>query len=227
MTLQADHPAPATDSATEFGRQPPQDLDAEQSALGGMLLSKDAIADVLEKLRPGDFYLPSHQLIYEVILDLYGRGEPADSVTVAAELDRRGKIRRIGGAPYLHTLISRVPTAANAGYYAGIVAEKALLRWLVDAGTRVVQYGYAGAEGADVADVVDRAQAEQDADMVLLIHRPEQYERDSPRAGEADLILAKHRNGPVAEFRVASILSVAKFAPMPRGGHMYPPEYSG
>ncbi|WP_272936777.1 DnaB-like helicase N-terminal domain-containing protein, partial [Mycobacteroides chelonae] len=145
---------------TEFGRQPPQDLDAEQSALGGMLLSKDAIADVLEKLRPGDFYLPSHQLIYEVILDLYGRGEPADSVTVAAELDRRGKIRRIGGAPYLHTLISRVPTAANAGYYAGIVAEKALLRRLVDAGTRVVQYGYAGAEGADVADIVDRAQAE-------------------------------------------------------------------
>ena len=92
--------------------------------------------------------------------DLYGRGEPADAVTVAAELDRRGLLRRIGGAPYLHTLISTVPTAANAGYYAGIVAEKALLRRLVEAGTRVVQYGYAGAEGADVAEVVDRAQAE-------------------------------------------------------------------
>ncbi len=94
------------------------------------------------------------------ILDLYGRGEPADAVTVAAELDRRGLLRRIGGAPYLHTLISTVPTAANAGYYAGIVAEKALLRRLVEAGTRVVQYGYAGAEGADVAEIVDRAQAE-------------------------------------------------------------------
>ena len=81
-------------------------------------------------------------------------------MTVAAELDRRGLLRRIGGAPYLHTLISTVPTAANAGYYAGIVAEKALLRRLVEAGTRVVQYGYAGAEGADVAEVVDRAQAE-------------------------------------------------------------------
>ena len=79
---------------------------------------------------------------------------------MAAELDRRGLLRRIGGAPYLHTLISTVPTAANAGYYATIVAEKALLRRLVDAGTRVVQYGYAGAEGADVAEVVDRAQAE-------------------------------------------------------------------
>ncbi|ORX13082.1 replicative DNA helicase [Mycobacterium xenopi] len=141
-------------------RQPPQDLDAEQSVLGGMLLSKDAIADVLERLRAADFYRPNHQVIYEVILDLYGRGEPADAVTVAAELDRRGLLRRIGGAPYLHTLISTVPTAANAGYYAGIVAEKAVLRRLVQAGTRVVQYGYAGAEGADVAEVVDRAQAE-------------------------------------------------------------------
>jgi replicative DNA helicase len=144
----------------DFGRQPPQDLAAEQSVLGGMLLSKDAIADVLERLRPGDFYRPAHQNVYDAILDLYGRGEPADAVTVAAELDRRGLLRRIGGAPYLHTLISTVPTAANAGYYAGIVAEKALLRRLVEAGTRVVQYGYAGAEGSDVTEVVDRAQAE-------------------------------------------------------------------
>jgi len=154
---------PSTDSpapAEEFGRQPPQDLAAEQSVLGGMLLSKDAIADVLERLRPGDFYRPAHQNVYDAVLDLYGRGEPADAVTVAAELDRRGLLRRIGGAPYLHTLISTVPTAANAGYYAGIVAEKALLRRLVEAGTRVVQYGYAGAEGADVNEVVDRAQAE-------------------------------------------------------------------
>ena len=151
-----DSPAPSED----FGRQPPQDLAAEQAVLGGMLLSKDAIADVLERLRPGDFYRPAHQNVYDAILDLYGRGEPADAVTVAAELDRRGMLRRIGGAPYLHTLISTVPTAANAGYYATIVAEKALLRRLVEAGTRVVQYGYAGAEGADVAEVVDRAQAE-------------------------------------------------------------------
>jgi len=152
---------PGMDAPSEdYGRQPPQDLAAEQSVLGGMLLSKDAIADVLEKLRPGDFYRPAHQNVYDAILDLYGRGEPADAVTVAAELDRRGLLRRIGGAPYLHTLISMVPTAANAGYYAEIVAEKALLRRLVEAGTRVVQYGYAGAEGADVAEVVDRAQAE-------------------------------------------------------------------
>jgi replicative DNA helicase len=151
-----DVPPPSED----YGRQPPQDNAAEMSVLGGMLLSKDAIADVLERLRPGDFYRPAHQNVYDAILDLYGRGEPADAVTVAAELDRRGLLRRIGGAPYLHTLISTVPTAANAGFYAGIVAEKALLRRLVEAGTRVVQYGYAGADGADVNDVVDRAQSE-------------------------------------------------------------------
>ena len=156
------HTRPRVQAYTELDdrRQPPQDLDAEQSVLGGMLLSKDAIADVLERLRPGDFYRPAHQSVYDVILDLYGRGEPADPVTVAAELDRRKLLARVGGAPYLHTLISTVPTAANAGYYAGIVAEKAVLRRLVQAGTRVVQYGYAGADGADVAEVVDRAQAE-------------------------------------------------------------------
>src|SRR6201981_2584721 len=124
------HPGMAPPPNEEFGRQPPQDMVAEQSVLGGMLLSKDAIADVLERLRPGDFYRPAHQNIYDAILDLYGRGEPADAVTVAAELDRRNLLRRIGGAPYLHTLISTVPTAANAGFYAGIVAEKALLRRL-------------------------------------------------------------------------------------------------
>ncbi|MCX5044915.1 replicative DNA helicase [Aldersonia sp. NBC_00410] len=154
----SDEPEPST--GEDFGRQPPQDMAAEQSVLGGMLLSKDAIADVLEVLRPGDFYRPAHQSVYDAILDLYARGEPADPVTVSAELDRRGELRRIGGAPYLVTLTQTVPTAANAAFYANIVAEKAILRRLVEAGTRIVQYGYAGADGQDVNEVVDRAQAE-------------------------------------------------------------------
>lgn len=143
----------------QFDRQPPQDLTAEQSVLGGMLLSKDAIADVVEVLRATDFYRPAHQAVYDCTLDLYGRGEPADPITVSAELERRGELGRVGGAPYLHTLIATVPTAANAGYYAEIVAEKAVLRRLVEAGTRIVQLGYHGADGAEVDDVVDRAQA--------------------------------------------------------------------
>ena len=88
----------------EFERTPPQDLQAEQSVLGGMLLSKDAIADVVEVLRSRDFYRPAHELIFEAVLDLYGRGEPADAITVSAELTKRGEIARAGGAPYLHTL---------------------------------------------------------------------------------------------------------------------------
>jgi replicative DNA helicase len=146
----------------DFDRQPPQDVQAEQSVLGGMLLSKDAIADVVEVLRAGDFYRPAHQIVYDTILDLYGRGEPADPVTVSAELTRTGQLMRVGGTPYLHTLISSVPTAANAGFYAEIVAERATLRRLVEAGTRIVQLGYGAAagQGGDVDEVVDRAQAE-------------------------------------------------------------------
>ena len=139
-------------------RTPPQDNAAEQSVLGSMMLSKDAIADVTEVVRGVDFYRPAHELIHDAIIDLYGRGEPADPVTVAAELQRRGELQRVGGAPYLHTLSANVPIAANAGYYAEIVREKAILRRLVDAGTKIVQIGYAG-EG-QVDDVVDAAQAE-------------------------------------------------------------------
>ncbi len=142
----------------EFERTPPHDIAAEQCVLGGMMLSKDAISDVLEVIRATDHYRPAHQIVHEVILDLYGRGEPADAVTVAAELTKRGDIGKVGGAPYLHTLIASVPTAANAGYYARIVRERAILRRLVEVGTRIVQLGYAGDGDAD--DLVDRAQAE-------------------------------------------------------------------
>jgi replicative DNA helicase len=144
-------------AAPDFERTPPQDVAAEQCVLGGMMLSKDAIADVVEVLRGPDFYKPAHQAVYDAIIDLYGRGEPADAVTVAAELSKRGEIARIGGAPYLHTLISSVPTAANAGYYAKIVQERAILRRLVEAGTRIVQLAYST---GDADDVVDQAQAE-------------------------------------------------------------------
>ncbi|MFC4785926.1 replicative DNA helicase [Nocardioides sp. MAHUQ-72] len=150
--------APGERPSRPGDRTPPQDMAAEQSVLGSMLLSKDAIADVAEVLRGADFYRPSHETIHEAILDLYSRGEPVDMVTVAAELQRRGELQRIGGAPYLHTLSANVPIAANAGYYAEIVREKSILRKLVDAGTKIVQIGYAG-EG-QIDDVVDQAQAE-------------------------------------------------------------------
>ncbi len=116
-----------------FDRMPPQDIAAEQGVLGGMMLSKDAIADVVEVIKSQDFYRPAHELIYDAILDLYSRGEPADPVTVSAELTNKGELTRVGGTPYLHDLISTVPTAANAAFYARIVAERAVLRRLVEA----------------------------------------------------------------------------------------------
>ncbi|GHJ12343.1 hypothetical protein TPA0908_03380 [Micromonospora sp. AKA38] len=154
---QASEPPPRDAS---FEKTPPQDVAAEQCVLGGMLLSKDAIADVVEILKTNDFYRPVHATIFDAILDIYGRGEPADPITVAAALADSGDLARIGGAPYLHTLIASVPTAANAAYYARIVGERAVLRRLVEAGTRIVQLGYGtGPSGSrDVDDIVDLAQ---------------------------------------------------------------------
>jgi replicative DNA helicase len=123
-----------------------------------MLLSKDAIADVAEVLHPQDFYRPAHQTIYEAIIDLFADGEPADPVTVA---DRLGtNLGRVGGAVYLVDLMQVVPTAASGSYYARIVEEQAGMRRLIEAGTRIVQLGYSGADGADAAEVRDRAQVE-------------------------------------------------------------------
>ncbi|MGJ9374081.1 replicative DNA helicase [Nesterenkonia sp. CF4.4] len=139
-------------------RTPPQDMVAEQSVLGGMMLSKDAIADVVEVLRGSDFYRPAHELIYDAIIDLYGRGEPADVVTISDHLTKRGELQRIGGPAYLHNLAQSVPTAANAGFYAQIVQERAILRRLVDAGTKIVQLGHT-ADG-EVEGIVNQAQSE-------------------------------------------------------------------
>ena len=142
----------------EHERTPPHDVLAEQSALGGMMLSKDAVADVIETLRGTDFYIPKHEVIFEAILTLYSHGEPTDVVAVTDELIKTGELQRAGGADYLHTLTSIVPTAANAGYYASIVSERALLRRLVEAGTRIVQLGYSGQ--GEAVDLVNNAQAE-------------------------------------------------------------------
>ena len=137
-------------------RVPPQDIPAEQSVLGAMLMSKDAIANVVGILKGFDFYKPAHELIFHTILDLYSRGEPADAITVAAELAKQGEIARVGGHVYIHDLLASVSIAANASYYAEIVREKAILRRLVDASIRIAQLGYAGQ--GDVDDIVDLAQ---------------------------------------------------------------------
>ncbi|MCC2594679.1 replicative DNA helicase [Tessaracoccus sp. OS52] len=143
-------------SVSELDRTPPQDLAAEQSVLGAMMMSKDAISDVVEVLRGADFYRPNHEAIFEAIISLYGRGEPADPITVAGELGKAGQLSKVGGAVYLHDLLASVSIAANASYYAELVREKAILRRLVNASIRIAQLGYMGQ--GEVDKIVDEAQ---------------------------------------------------------------------
>jgi replicative DNA helicase len=140
----------------DFERQPLHDLDAEQSVLGGMLLSKDAIEDVLAILKPDQFAAPKHETIYRAIIDVYGHGDPADPITVSAELTKRGEISKVGGASYVHALVQTVPTAANAEYYAEIVREKAILRGLDQAGRQIT--ALANAQEGELADICNAAQ---------------------------------------------------------------------
>jgi len=137
-------------------RIPPQNLDAEQSVLGSMLLDRDAIARVVEALRPEDFYRDVHRTIYTAMLELFERGEPVDLVTVTNKLGGMGKLEDIGGTTYLASLPNTVPTAANAEFYASIVLEKAMLRALISAGTHIASLGYEGAD--DVAVLIDQAE---------------------------------------------------------------------
>jgi replicative DNA helicase len=150
--------SPESDEDATGARVPPQDVAAEQSVLGAMLLSKQAIDPASDVLQSRDFYRPAHEMVFDTIVDLANRGEPADAITVGAELQRRGELARVGGAPYLHTLVAGVPVAASVDFYAEIVREKAILRRLIEVGQRIAGFGWA--EQGEIADIVDRAQAE-------------------------------------------------------------------
>ena len=171
----------------------PHDLLAEQSTLGAMLISQEAVAEVFEYVHGPDFYAPKHQIIFEALLTLYGMGEPTDVITVTDQLVKTGSLVRSGGADYLHTLTSTVPTAANASFYAKIVQEKATLRRLVEVGTRIAQLGYAN-EG-EVTDLVNAAQ--EDVYRVTQSGTGEDYVAlsDSIEAAIAEIEAAQDSNG--------------------------------
>ncbi|GAA2629998.1 replicative DNA helicase [Streptomyces axinellae] len=158
----------------QIERTPPQDTEAEKCVLGGMLLSKSAIADVIEILDADDLYRPQHETVFRAIVDLYGRNEPADQITLTDHLRSLGLLGKVGGPSYLSELVNSVPTAANAGYYAEIVRDTAVRRRIVEAGVRITQIGYSG-EG-EAHEAHDAAQAElasvtrvrEEADSALL-----------------------------------------------------------
>ena len=147
---------PPRAAAEPAGRVPPHNLDAETSVLGSMLLSRDAIADIGHVVRPEDFYRGAHRTIFEVARDLYDRGEPVDAITLADALESRGVLEDVGGPLAITDLLDRTPTAANALYYARIVADHALRRRLIDVGTQITKIGFDSAVDADEA--VDSAE---------------------------------------------------------------------
>jgi len=142
--------------STSIERVPPQNLEAEQGVLGSMLLDRDAIARVVELVRPEDFYRDAHRRIYETVVELFERGEPVDLITATDRLRDKGQLDDVGGAAYVTGLLNTVPTAANVEYYARIVLQKSMLRQLIVAGTQIAHLGFEGEN--DVEILVDRAE---------------------------------------------------------------------
>jgi replicative DNA helicase len=138
-------------------RVPPYNLPAEESVIGAMLLSRDAIAAAVETCGSADFYKPAHGHVFEAIVSLYGQGEPADPVTVADELRRAGLLEAAGGITALLSLQASTPATANAGRYARIVEEHALLRRLIAVANEIAELGYSMPE--DIASTIDRAES--------------------------------------------------------------------
>lgn len=141
-----------------FDKVPPHNIEAEQSLLGSMLISQDAIPEVLEIISTADaFYTEAHRRIHETIIELYARGEPVDPITLSEALSARGYLDTCGGKPYIHTLVSSVPSAANAKYYAKIVERSSTLRALIKVSTEIASLGYEAPE--DIEGLIDRAES--------------------------------------------------------------------
>ena len=135
---------------------PPQNLEAEQSVIGGILLENEAMSKVLEVLIPDDFYRESHRKILHSMIQLFEKNEPIDLITLTNQLKGTNQLDAIGGSAYLSSLVDSIPTAANITYYARIVKEKAILRRLIATATEIVSRGYEH-EG-DVEDLLDQAE---------------------------------------------------------------------
>lgn len=135
---------------------PPQNIEAEKAVLGAIFLNGDALVDAMEQLTADDFYRRAHGLIFQTMVNLNDRDEAIDVVTVSDELKRQNQLEDIGGMPYIAELAAAVPTAANVGYYAKIVAQKAVLRRLIQTATKIVTDGYA--EDVPVDDLLDQAE---------------------------------------------------------------------
>src|ERR671938_2150498 len=146
----------SVETGADAARVPPHDLDAEKAVIGAMLVSETAVAAVAERLQPEDFYSEVHRIIYTAMMRLYSRGEPIDQLTLTNELRSVGKFEKVGGRAYVFQIVESVPTAANAGRYAEIVRGKALLRDIIDVGSRITEDAFR--EPEDVGEALDAAE---------------------------------------------------------------------
>lgn len=137
-------------------RIPPQDIEAEVSTLGSIMIDKDAIYRVIDFLSAQDFYKPAHQTIYETVVELTVKNEPVDIISTASRLKEKKKLAEIGGSAYLTSLVNAVPTASNIEYYASIVRKKSLLRKLIEASSYIAELGYN--EEREVEQIIDEAE---------------------------------------------------------------------
>jgi replicative DNA helicase len=135
---------------------PPQNVEAEQSILGGVLIENDALNTIIEFLEDGDFYREAHQKIFKCMIALSEKNEPLDLITLTNELKKKKELEEIGGSSYLAGLVESVPTAANIVYYAKIVKEKSILRKLISTATAIVTQSYQ--EGKNLEDFLDEAE---------------------------------------------------------------------
>ncbi|MCC7460032.1 MAG: replicative DNA helicase, partial [Proteobacteria bacterium] len=145
-----------TNQNPTHSRVPPQNLEAEQSVLGSILLDNEALYQVAEILQEKDFYREAHRMIFSSIMSLMDRDEPADLVTLTNELKQKGDLAQVGGVTYLAQVVDAVPTAANVEYYAKIVREKAILRDVIHASTEIITSAYQ--ESNDIVEFLDKAE---------------------------------------------------------------------
>jgi replicative DNA helicase len=164
---------------TRTERVPPHNLEAEESVLGSMMLSPEAIAAVVEVVKAGDFYRPAHRRIFEAVIGIYARGEPVDAITAVEELKRQGALEDVGGALYVANLVESVPTPASAGYYAKIVADHSLLRRLIDAGSQIVARAYSVPRDPRLA-------ADEAEGLIYAVSRHDEQEEIVPMAALVD-----------------------------------------
>jgi len=169
---------------SKMERIPPYNIEAEESLLGAMLISREAIGQVIEIVIPGSFYRKSNQTVYQAIIELFSKGEPVDPITLADCLEKKGQLEQVGGKTFIHSLISNVPLASNASYYAQIVNHNHILRRLIYAATEIATMGYEVPD--NLSSTIDKAQQ-----LVFSVYQDYNQGKDSSRISPMKDILSE------------------------------------